>query len=572
MSNVSVTPLDPSGARLPLRPASQVMDPARLGSLHQTRLSFARSLIRQMARERWHVACAEFDLDAQGCGRAIYTVDTPEDRFSFVIFSQNLDESQRSDRVIAEQWDVACALCTAPLDDVMLAELAENVPRQEAGRCSSRVLVLTRGNRSQRNFEQVTEALARGEQPDPVWFQKVGYLYRTTAVYGNGKFGIADYDYVRRWRLFDRPFSPQMLAVYLLRHFSIEQVEHMARARAPRTAVPMQRDLARYIGMGNSTGLGMAPFLVNHPQLINQWVLMRETALARVRTFGTASPERIQRLRTLTARARQHITEWWTDDAAQQAANDRTIADLDDLKAWLDGGTPTPQDLWQRLVQRAGSHYGLQGQELVNSLLLELHPELVDDLEDSMGTDERSDLEPGMSLRTLVAWLESSYDWALAVDFEHPDASYYFWYRSEEKEEPRLGERYVEPGADREMPLGIARDVRRCYDACQALLAEDAQTTVLDLVLQRRDLRGIVRRIQTLAPLAYGEIRGNLLARDCRPIHLLRCKLSFFGASKFDPRSDRWVRITLFQGAPLLDEMDASDDPDWFLPVAPPAS
>ena len=39
------------------------------------------------------------------------------------------------------------------------------------------------------------------------------------------------------------------------------------------------------------------------------------------------------------------------------------------------------------------------------------------------------------------------------------------------------------------------------------------------------------------------------------PIDLLRCKLSFFGATKFDPRSDRWVRITMFQGAPLPDEM-----------------
>jgi len=42
------------------------------------------------------------------------------------------------------------------------------------------------------------------------------------------------------------------------------------------------------------------------------------------------------------------------------------------------------------------------------------------------------------------------------------------------------------------------------------------------------------------------------------PIDILRCKLAFFGASRFDPRSDRWVRISLFQGLPYPDELGAA--------------
>ena len=49
-------------------------------------------------------------------------------------------------------------------------------------------------------------------------------------------------------------------------------------------------------------------------------------------------------------------------------------------------------------------------------------------------------------------------------------------------------------------------------------------------------------------------------------MHLLRCKLSQFGAIRFDPRSDRWVRVTLFQGAPLADEVH---DGEWLFPVMP---
>jgi len=77
-----------------------------------------------------------------------------------------------------------------------------------------------------------------------------------------------------------------------------------------------------------------------------------------------------------------------------------------------------------------------------------------------------------------------------------------------------------------------------------------------------------VRRVQRTASHPFAEIRDNLIGEGCRPIDMLRCKLSFFGASKFDPKSDRWTRITLAQGAPLRDELDKADD--WWLPVFEP--
>ena len=56
----------------------------------------------------------------------------------------------------------------------------------------------------------------------------------------------------------------------------------------------------------------------------------------------------------------------------------------------------------------------------------------------------------------------------------------------------------------------------------------------------------------------YAEIRDNLIGAEMRPIDLLRCKLAMFGAQRFDPRSDRWLRITLFQGAPYPHELAES--------------
>ncbi len=64
-----------------------------------------------------------------------------------------------------------------------------------------------------------------------------------------------------------------------------------------------------------------------------------------------------------------------------------------------------------------------------------------------------------------------------------------------------------------------------------------------------------MRRVQITARHPYAEIRDNLISADLMPIDLLRCKLSFFGASRFDPRSDRWVRICMYQDAPFPHEL-----------------
>jgi len=71
----------------------------------------------------------------------------------------------------------------------------------------------------------------------------------------------------------DGPFAAEMLTVWLIRHFTHDLVEHAGRGTLARTT-------KRHLGIGNSTGLGMAPFLVTHPVLLNNWMLARETAIA----------------------------------------------------------------------------------------------------------------------------------------------------------------------------------------------------------------------------------------------------------------------------------------------------
>ena len=117
-------------------------------------------------------------------------------------------------------------------------------------------LCLSRANKSVRIFEHVVDLLSQGKQPDTKLLYDVGYLYRTTAVYGSGKFGLAD-----RIKIQDRgelkgPFRLEMMLVSLARQFTFDMVNHVAKMRSPKLAVKLSDDIARNLGIGNSTGLG----------------------------------------------------------------------------------------------------------------------------------------------------------------------------------------------------------------------------------------------------------------------------------------------------------------------------
>ena len=159
--------------------------------------------------------------------------------------------------------------------------------------------------------------------------------------------------------------------------------------------------------------------------------------------------------------------------------------------------------------------------------------------------------------------IDANYRWALGADYAEPRRCARFWYVSEEKLEPRLGERFEEPGAEKELPLAAARDIA----ALRASLgAFDADATLAEFLRAHPRHRHAVRRAQLAAQLPYAEIRDNVIAKELRPVDLLRCKLSFFGATRFDPKSDRWVRITMYQHAPFPDELSAMDADDWAYP------
>ncbi len=556
--------LHPSG---PLRTPAEVMQLDRMGCFFPSRISFMRALLRDLHAHEATVDRRLWDIDEDGFGRAVYVVTIGDRPYSLVAFSTPLEDRARTDRVIAEAWDTTYVLYDGVPSGEELDRLASVVPRQEASRYTERELVLSRANRSVRLFDHVVESLSDGRQPTDEMVGSIGYLMRTTAVYGNGKFGIAD-----RRTLIDRPclagpFRAEMLTVWLIRTFTLELVEHIAASRAPGSAAQLERRLQRHLGIGNATGLGMAPFLVNHPMLLNNWMLARETALARVRAVRSADADHIRRFRQLLFRARHHVQQWTTEHAEQSGRIFTLRIELSQVADVVDGPFLASGEPWDRLVA-ISSRWSQECGELLVSLLLELYPDLVDGLADCMTATEVSRPDPTMTVAELASEVDDHFAWAVALDFDSPANSSRFWYVSEDKLEPRLGDRRADAGVELESPLDIARRVNRLAAALDRF---DSDASVADVLAEMPEHRHAVLRVQTVARHPYSELRNNLIGEDCRPLDMLRSKLSFFGASKFDPKSDRWTRVTLFQGAPLTDELGDTFADDWWLPVLDPA-
>ncbi|MEJ8562051.1 hypothetical protein QTO30_13030 [Yoonia sp. GPGPB17] len=539
--------------QMPLRPPSTVMRLRRMGAAFPTRLSFLRTLMRSLAADKVQVTRPVWNMDAAGFGHAVYTLRFGGYDYALVAVSTDLPPEMRTDRVIATAWDTTYVLYDGIPDQAEIDRIVASAPKQEAARFTARDLVLSRANKSVRLFDHVTDALKAGKQPDPQKIRDTGYLMRTTAVYGNGKFGIADRGHIADHPGMGGPFMAEMLTVWLIRGFTHDLAEHVGGGT-------LSREAKRHLGVGNSTGLGMAPFVVNHPLLLDAWMAVRETAIARVRAIPRLDEDQIGRIYDLVIRVAQYLAEWNVPD---DIASERIATMRDEWPKFAATLTPealsAEQPIHRIITQSA--QWSVDTQELIAALMLEPFGDLIDGLTDCMATPFVPELDPTMSCADLKALIAADWDWACDVDYDAPAECAQFWYVSEEKLEPRLGNRHEEPGAELETPLDIGRQVK-------ALTADltGGDTPVGRFLAMYPEHRAATRRVQSLARHPYGEIRDNLIGDACLPIDILRCKLAFFGAGKFDPKSDRWTRITLAQGAPLFDELDNADD--WWLPVA----
>ncbi len=402
-----------------LRDPNVIMKLSRLGSFHQSKLSFLRSFLKEF--KDWDYKRDLFNLDKNGFGEAVYSFKKKDRVYSLICFANKINDTERSDRVIATKWDAAFTLHDGVPTQKDIKRLKNEVPRQEVGRLSYKELTLSRANKSVRVFDHVVESLSKGSQPNLDLLEKVGYLYRTTAVYGSGKFGLADRFRIKNRKEINGPFRLEMMLVYLVRQFTFDQVNHVAKSKNPKKAVNLDPEICKNLGIGNSTGLGMAPFIVNHPTLLNNWILSREIALKKIREIKKVKSVDSDLFKICVRNSVKNITSWNTEndyqlkkiksllknvrrfiDFIENEFNFKTDYPFNSLYLWLE------QETCEECI------------EYIVSIMMEPFNEIVEPLIKNMSSEEEKyfNIPTSRTVNELKNILKTKYPDILTINFE----------------------------------------------------------------------------------------------------------------------------------------------------------
>lgn len=540
-------PLD-TDTQILLRPPDQVMAPSSFGSVRPTRYSFSRTLLRRAARDRWTVSETKADLNDKGEGEVVFEVSIGAETFSFFALTKTIDESSHTDRVIAERWEISAVLCEGNLDGPLLDKLRHEVPLQENARLDPRVLVLTRGNRSVRFFQYLVDTLAKGNQPDPDRVGDAGYIMRSTAFYGNGKFGMRSFEGYPPGHPLSAPYRAQFLCAWLFRELSYLVVEHCATEKGGSKATSFDRQWRQYFGLGNATGLGLVPYAYKHPKIIDAWVRVREQALAEVRSLPR-NENLSERLIAQIERMRQHF-EAGTHDDCSPFLNSRQLARHiqkigEAFKAVNDD--PLPYDA----LYRWGESCDDEMTELIVSALIELHDGDDDAIDKMLTVDETATVDLSRTVGDVRTLIHERFDWLDSLALDEADANHFWWLLTDNSEEPRRAARAALDAAGRDMPIDIAL---RLFRLREQLCTWPPLTTLAEFIAACPEHRVAVERV--VGAVEYGDTRDNACSQHYLPLMIQRLQLAMYGMENYKPKSTDWLRVTLFQGAPRIKDLN----------------
>ncbi len=554
------------------RPQSELMQPGRLAALQPSRVSITRALMNRMVRERWDISIQRFDVDASASGTVVYSIKIPGREFSFIGFSHPPSRKARTGRIIGRAWDMMGTLNEGPATDADIEAARRELPKLYRGRATTNALVWCRANRSMRVFDYTQSALAAGHQPDMEELSQVCYLMRNTGLDGNGTFGTKSFPSLGRDHPLGGPLQAQLLTAYLMREYSCDLVEHLARLQSEK-AVPLDPAIRRFLGVGNGSALGLIFFVHKHPRLIGSWLAAREDAVASALKLELSpSDSRVSELLGLLRRA---ITFRRQDRMMYESfASSAEIADdIEKIAASLEGfaadgmvaGVATTQPL-AALARTFSTGITREALETFLSLAVELVPLEADALAAAVEGADEFTLDPTESAGSLAALIREHYGWALDEDMASAEASRFVWYKSETAEEPRRGLREEVPEA---IDLGL--------DVCggiQRLLADlDAaslETPLSRILMRHPEHRYLVARIQGLRAARYHTPMANINSETFTPIDLVRLmNVGLHGIDKTRDFLRRNLRGVLYHGAPTPDEIRAGGSAFWAYPEEP---
>jgi len=259
--------------------------------------------------------------------------------------------------------------------------------------------------------------------------------------------------------------------------------------------------------------LGMAPFIIKHPKLVHQWMYQYHLVIKQILTEELITIKKLNQFIELLKKAQNYLDEVPTNDDYQKKKNSESFSDLNKIIKFCENyKIKKNNNNWQNIINFSSQKLNYDAQEITYVQLIELYPSIADPLAENMSESDDMHLDVKENISSLIQHIESNYKWALDIDFNNKENLHLFWYISEEKLEPRLGERFNEEGAELEQPLGIGRMTYDLY----SFLTINIKThnyNVGKFLIHHPQFRGIIRRIQTLKNYNHGEVKDNILSK-----------------------------------------------------------
>lgn len=560
-----------AAVRRALRSPDACMTPPAMSAVKSSRLSFTRVLARHMIDGRWSIALVSASCDGEGDGRFRYAIRIGPHRLTYIARAFRWDGiekgGRRSDGAVRDL--LGAIFLGEPSEDRIEREYRTLETRDvDTMRTNSDVAGWTPASRSARSFDHAVDALVAGRQPDPAILARgAGYLLRNGGFLGSGRHGTLSFEGYPADHPLKHPYFTDLFGLYLVRQVSFDLVDAIAAARNP-NAARLADDIARPIGVGNSSGQGMCVALQRWPHWVSTWMTVKELALAYAGTAPVAGDaRRVERLRALLDRAARfgrsvslHCEDYVVPQAVIAANLDRFS------KAVAEAAGRRTALTWGGLIAQACAGFDRESVEQIHAILIETFPDFADAAAGYLpiGARRHRDLAPEMSVGRVRELLRADYRWALSLDRSHSRTRQHFWYHSEDNGEQRRGERVIDPHEEYESFVDHIEIVRQL---ASVLAAYDDRAPVAEAVADVPEIAFAVSRVQYLAGLPYSEIRGNIVDRDFLPAHLIRFFLAVLGMELSAPLSIRYVRGVFMPGMPLAHEIAAGADPDWIFPA-----
>ncbi|WP_118135512.1 hypothetical protein [Oceanicella sp. SM1341] len=533
-----------------MRPADEVMRVDTLRLFKASRLSFADMFCRRMATRGWQIRRVAGEVDDEGAGQFVYEIEAEGHEMTYIARAYPWDGvekvGRRSDGALRDMFG---ALFVGRPDAARIArEFATfDVKSEGVMRTDADVIGWTPANRSSRHFDAAVDALAAGRQPE----EDLAYLMRNGGFQASGRNGSISFQGISEDNPLSHPFFADIFAIWLVRVFSIDLVNAVARRRNP-GAARLAPDAARSLGIGNSSGQGMCVALQRWPHWVATWVLVRELALAYAKSREITPAGRA----TLSESLARTIAIYRSSDPQVEdyvVPNGQIIAGLTRIEGWL----ATAAGTWDSLARRVEEQLDGETREQFHSLLLDTVPEFCDAVAPwfAIGAGRQRRFDPCMSVAGLRDILRRNYGWALTTDRSLAATHQHFWYHSVDNGEQRRGDRIIDPHEAFESFIDHVGLIQRL---ASVLTAFPDGARAGEVALAHPDLHYAMSRVQYLDGLPYAEIRDSIAHRDFRPADLIRFFLGSLGIRGAVPLSIRYVRGTFFQREVLPEDIAAT--------------